>query len=68
MTDNHHAISKTDDKHDIVHVQLISEPEQDKVQVETMAQPADGSTLKLLVCFAGIFISYFVYGLLQEKM
>ena len=23
---------------------------------------------KLAVCFAGIFISYFIYGILQEKM
>ena len=23
---------------------------------------------KLIVCFLGIFISYFVYGLLQENM
>ena len=27
-----------------------------------------GGTLLIISCFLGIFISYFVYGLLQEKM
>ena len=26
------------------------------------------NTKKLAVCFLGVFVSYFVYGLLQEKM
>ncbi|XP_070546870.1 solute carrier family 35 member B1-like [Ptychodera flava] len=29
---------------------------------------ADGSRTKLLVCFLGIFVSYFFYGLVQEKI
>lgn len=33
----------------------------------TMA-PYVTNTKKLAVCFLGVFVSYFVYGLLQEKM
>ncbi|XP_006822267.1 solute carrier family 35 member B1-like [Saccoglossus kowalevskii] len=32
------------------------------------ADVAEGSRLKLLVCFLGIFVSYFFYGLVQEKV
>ena len=27
-----------------------------------------GSVKLLVVCFVGIFVSYFIYGLVQEKM
>ena len=38
-----------------------------KTNVE-MANPKEGSRAKFIVCFMGIFVSYFVYGILQEKM
>ncbi len=34
---------------------------------ETMRKKKAGSKL-LVVCFLGIFVSYFIYGLVQEKM
>ncbi|KAK2145698.1 hypothetical protein LSH36_662g02056 [Paralvinella palmiformis] len=36
--------------------------------VVDMAVIQRSNTKKLIVCFLGIFVSYFVYGLLQEKM
>ena len=35
---------------------------------EEKAQDGGSSTMLMVSCFLGIFISYFIYGLLQEKM
>ena len=47
---------------------VVSMPEVDKIK-DSMPMPVtEGGTKKLIICFLGIFVSYFVYGLLQEKM
>ena len=38
------------------------------VKIEEDMSAAEGSRLKLFVCFVGVFVSYFIYGVLQENM
>ena len=52
---------------------LMSSKQQHAVRIEageesSMAAPSSMNRKKLLFCFLGIFISYFIYGILQEKM
>ena len=52
---------------------LMSSELQHAVRIEageesSMAAPSSANRKKLIFCFLGIFISYFVYGILQEKM
>ena len=44
------------------------EPPSSAEKSPEMAQPREGSAKALFVCFVGIFICYFYYGILQEKM
>ena len=37
-------------------------------QSDTKAMQKKDTKSMLAICFAGIFISYFIYGFLQEKM
>lgn len=41
-------------------------PKDDKIN--DLHSKERGGPLMMLICFLGIFVSYFVYGLLQEKM
>ena len=52
---------------------LMRPKQQHAVSIEageenSMVTPTSSDKKKLIFCFLGIFVSYFVYGLLQEKM
>ena len=48
---------------------IISEDQGARKDIEAMAQAKkEPGYMKLAICFAGIFVSYFIYGILQEKM
>ena len=40
----------------------------ESVEESSMVTPTSTDRKKLIFCFLGIFISYFIYGILQEKM
>lgn len=56
------------------HTQEMNEDQQllaksdHKASNDSTMQGKQGSSKMALICFLGIFVSYFIYGLLQEKM
>lgn len=52
------------------HVLEVTEAEEEdmKEDPEMAMQGSSGNRKQLIICFLGIFVSYFVYGILQEKM
>ena len=47
---------------------LLSSAKTSPRSLAEMSAPQTGSTRQLAVCFLGIFVCYFYYGILQEKM
>ena len=38
------------------------------VHIEEKTDIMEGGRIKFCICFIGIFVSYFLFGILQEKM